>query len=119
MKLIEKLEKERQRLNKQANDNVSGVGSKESHQYMVGLVGGLTNAIKIVEKHMCNVGCNNNISDKKMLLVYDTLMLRWHECCKLSHEHRIDRNYTIAVKWEAKAEAYKESAKILAKAISE
>lgn len=66
----------------------------------------------------CNIGCNNNISDKKMLLVYDALMLRWYECCKLSHEHRADRNYTIAVKWEAKAEAYKEAAKILANAIS-
>ena len=66
----------------------------------------------------CGVCCNNNISDKKMLLVYDTLMLRWYECRKLSHEHRIDRNYTIAVKWEAKAEAYKEAAKILANAIS-
>ena len=30
MKLIEKLEKERQRLNKQANDGVSGVGSQEN-----------------------------------------------------------------------------------------
>ena len=68
---------------------------------------------------MCNVCCNNNISDKKMLLVYDTLMLRWHECSKLSHEHRVDRNYTIAVKWEAKAEAYKEAANILANVVSE
>ena len=39
MKLIEKLEKERQRLNKQANDSVSGVGSKEGHSYMGGLNG--------------------------------------------------------------------------------
>ena len=46
-------------------------------------------------------------------------MLRWHECRKLSHEHRVDRNYTIAVKWEAKAEAYKEAAKILANVVSE
>ena len=40
MKLIEKLEKERQRLNRQANNDMSsGIGSKESHSYMVGLVG--------------------------------------------------------------------------------
>ena len=52
MKLIEKLEEERQRLNRQANnDTSSGIGSKEGHSYMVGLVGGLTNAIKIVEQH--------------------------------------------------------------------
>ena len=70
------------------------------------------------EVDMCDVCCNNNISDKKMLLVYDTLMLRWHECRKLSHEHRVNRNYTIAVKWEAKAEAYKEAAKILTNVIS-
>ena len=71
------------------------------------------------EADMCGVYCNNNISDKKMLLVYDTLMLRWHEYCKLSHEHRVNRNYTIAVKWEAKAEAYKEAAKIIANVVSE
>ena len=52
MKLIEKLEEERQRLNRQANNDMSsGIGLKESHSYMVGLVGGLTNAIKIVEQH--------------------------------------------------------------------
>ena len=71
------------------------------------------------EVDMCNVCCNNNISGKKMLLVYDTLMLRWYECRKLSHEHRVDRNYTIAVKWDAKAEAYKEAANILANVVSE
>ena len=59
------------------------------------------------------------ISDKKMLLVYEMLKLRWYECRKLSHEHRIDRNYAIAVKWEAKAEAYKEATNVLANAISE
>ena len=67
----------------------------------------------------CGVCCNNNISDKKMLLVYDTLMLRWHECRKLSHQHRVNRNYAIAIKWEAKAEAYKEAAKILVNVVSE
>ena len=65
------------------------------------------------EVGMCDVCCNNNISDKKMSLVYDTLMPSQHECCKLSHEHRVDRNYTIAVKWEAKAEAYKKRFKLL------
>mgnify|MGYP001070764366 CR=1 FL=1 len=74
-----------------------------------------------IEKEVggCGVCCNNNISDKKMLLVYDTLMLRWHECRKLSHEHRVNRNYNIAVKLEVEAEAYKEAAKILANVVSE
>lgn len=48
--LIEKLEQERTRLNKQANDDIDAV-SKENHAYQVGLIGGLTNAINIVEQH--------------------------------------------------------------------
>lgn len=48
--LIEKLEEERKRLNKQANDDVAVV-SKENHAYQVGLIGGLTNAIDIVKQH--------------------------------------------------------------------
>ena len=71
------------------------------------------------EVDMCDACCNNNIRDKKMMLVYDALMLRWHECRKLSHEHRVNRNYAIAIKWEAKADAYKEATKILANAVSE
>ena len=71
------------------------------------------------EVGMCGVCWNNNISDKKMLLVYDALMLRWYECRKLSHEHRVNRNYATAVKWDAEAEAYKEAAKILANVVSE
>ena len=48
--LIEKLEQERSRLNKQANDDIDVV-SKENHAYQVGLIGGLTNAIDIVKQH--------------------------------------------------------------------
>lgn len=48
--LIEKLERERSRLNKQANDDIDVV-SKENHAYQVGLIGGLTNAIDIVKQH--------------------------------------------------------------------
>lgn len=48
--LIEKLEQERSRLNKQANDDIDVV-SKENHAYQVGLIGGLTNAINIVKQH--------------------------------------------------------------------
>ncbi len=48
--LIEKLEQERKRLNKQANDDIDVV-SKENHAYQVGLIGGLTNAIDIVKQH--------------------------------------------------------------------
>lgn len=48
--LIEKLERERTRLNKQANDDIDVV-SKENHAYQVGLIGGLTNAIDIVKQH--------------------------------------------------------------------
>lgn len=48
--LIEKLEQERSRLNKQANDDIDAV-SKENHAYQVGLIGGLTNAINIVKQH--------------------------------------------------------------------
>ena len=47
--LIEKLEQERSRLNKQANDDIDVV-SKENHAYQVGLIGGLTNAINIVKQ---------------------------------------------------------------------
>lgn len=50
MALIEKLEQERTRLNKQANDDIDVV-SKENHAYQVGLIGGLTNAIDIVKQH--------------------------------------------------------------------
>lgn len=48
--LVEKLELERTRLNKQANDDIDVV-SKENHAYQVGLIGGLTNAIDIVKQH--------------------------------------------------------------------
>ena len=48
--LIEKLERERTRLNKQANDDIDVV-SKENHAYQVGLIGGLTNAIDIAKQH--------------------------------------------------------------------
>ena len=48
--LIEKLEQERSRLNKQANDDIDVV-SKENHAYQVGLIDGLTNAIDIVKQH--------------------------------------------------------------------
>ena len=48
--LVEKLEQERSRLNKQANDDIDVV-SKENHAYQVGLIGGLTNAIDIVKQH--------------------------------------------------------------------
>ena len=47
--LIEKLEQERTRLNKQANDDIDVV-SKENHAYQVGLIGGLPNAINIVKQ---------------------------------------------------------------------
>ena len=50
MTLIEKLEQERTRLNKQANDDIDVV-SKENHAYQVGLIGGLTNAIDIVKQN--------------------------------------------------------------------
>ena len=50
MSLIEKLEQERTRLNKQANDDINVV-SKENHAYQVGLIGGLTNAIDIVKQN--------------------------------------------------------------------
>ena len=50
MTLIEKLEQERTRLNKQANDDIDVV-SKENRAYQVGLIGGLTNAIDIVKQH--------------------------------------------------------------------
>ena len=53
--LIEKLEQERTRLNKQANDDIDAV-SKENHAYQVGLIGGLTNAIKIVKQHQAESG---------------------------------------------------------------
>lgn len=55
MTLIEKLEQERTRLNKQANDDIDAV-SKENHAYQVGLIGGLTNAINIVEQHQAESG---------------------------------------------------------------
>ena len=48
--LVEKLEQERSRLTKQANDDIDVV-SKENHAYQVGLIGGLTNAIDIVKQH--------------------------------------------------------------------
>ena len=55
MALIEKLEQERTRLNKQANDDIDAV-SKENHAYQVGLIGGLTNAIDIVKQHQAKSG---------------------------------------------------------------
>ena len=48
--LIEKLEQERTRLNKQANDDIDVV-SKENHAYQAHLISGLTNAIDIVKQH--------------------------------------------------------------------
>lgn len=72
MKLIEKLEKERQRLNRQANnDMIGGVGSKESHSYMVGLVGGLTNAIKIVEQHSKWVSVKECLPPEEIKLLFE------------------------------------------------
>ena len=55
MKLIEKLDKERQRLNKQANDSV----------------GGLTNAIKIVEQHSEWVSVKECLPPEEIKLLFE------------------------------------------------
>lgn len=63
MTLIEKLEQERTRLNKQANDDIDVV-SKENHAYQVGLIGGLTNAIDIVKQHSDWISVDEQLPNK-------------------------------------------------------
>ena len=70
MTLIEKLEQERMRLNKQANDDIDAV-SKENHAYQVGLIGGLTNAIDIVKQNSDWVSVDERLpSDWSVVLCY-------------------------------------------------
>ena len=68
--LVEKLEQERTRLNKQANDDIDAV-SKENHAYQVGLIGGLTNAIDIVKQNSDWVSVDERLpSDWSVVLCY-------------------------------------------------
>ena len=70
MTLVEKLEQERTRLNKQANDDIDAV-SKENHAYQVGLIGGLTNAIDIVKQNSDWVSVDERLpSDWSVVLCY-------------------------------------------------
>ena len=89
MTLIEKLEQERTRLNKQANDDIDVV-SKENHAYQVGLIGGLTNAIKIVKQHQAESGwiaCSERMPEDEQEVLW------WNEAyqCLVIGEWRENR----------------------------
>lgn len=66
--LIEKLEQERTRLNKQANDDIDVV-SKENHAYQVGLIGGLTNAIDIVKQNSDWISVDERLPDSDCYVI--------------------------------------------------
>ena len=87
--LIEKLEQERSRLNKQANDDIDVV-SKENHAYQVGLIGGLTNAIDIVKQHQDESGwiaCSERMPEDEQEVLW------WNEAyqCLVIGEWRENR----------------------------